>query len=102
MGECMYLTTIEHEGHSWRVELKVTSGAETPGTLKFSFVRADTGGTPSYTWHVPTELADALHLEGRLSEEVLRRQLESALAEERAVDAMHTGRSGIGRRGYAG
>jgi hypothetical protein len=81
----MYLTTIEHEGRTWDVELKVIHDGELPGTLEISFVHSSpVDEDMRYTWDVPAELVDVLHLEGRLSTQELRDQLAKALAEARS------------------
>jgi hypothetical protein len=85
----MYLTTMELDGVLWAVELRVIHEGRVPGTLEFSFVRSrDTGQEVRYTWDVPSELVDVLHLEGQINEQVLREQLAKAMTEARTVDAL--------------
>jgi hypothetical protein len=75
----MYLTTIEHEGRNWHVDLRVITTERVPGTLEFTFVQTrEDGKDVRHTWEVPTELVDALHLDGHLSEDLLRQQLARA------------------------
>jgi hypothetical protein len=90
----MYLTTIEHGSRSWNVELRVIHDGRVPGSLEFSFVPSHGEPEVRYTWEVPSELVDALHLEGKLSEEVLRQQLSRAITESRMAEALGSARFG--------
>jgi hypothetical protein len=85
----MYLTPIRHHGRSWEVDLRVVPQRDAPGALQFAFAATGAGDRGvRYFWYVPPSLVDTLHLEGELSEEELRQQLERAIAEERTNDAV--------------
>jgi hypothetical protein len=85
----MFLTILEHAGHSWTVELRIIPTEEGSRLLEFSFFRAGVGSEGvRLTWHVSGESLEALSEQGvDVSEELLRRQLDLALAEVRTVDA---------------
>jgi hypothetical protein len=87
----MFVTHLEHEGHTWAVELRRTSDSRSRGaeTLEFLFSRTGaTGDTVRYTWQVSGESLAVLSEQGiDVSEDLLHRYLGLALAEVRAVDA---------------
>lgn len=87
------MTTIEHAGWTWTVELNVVPREDKPGLLEFAFTRRAPEGVPTrLTWLVSGKSLEALSRNGNeMSEDLLRHQLCLALAEQRTVDA-----SGIG------
>jgi hypothetical protein len=89
----MFLTTLDHGGWSWTVELKVIPREDDPGLLEFSFSRPAPDGTQArLTWIVSGSSLEALSRDGvEVSEDLLRHQLSLALAEQRTVDARGTG-----------
>jgi hypothetical protein len=85
----MFLTMLDHGGHTWTVELRAIPIDDGPGLLEFSFSRAGAEGEQlRLTWRVSGESLEALSEQGmEVSEDLLRRQLGLALAEARTVDA---------------
>jgi hypothetical protein len=85
----MFLTMLKHAGHTWTVDLRVIPAEEGPGLLEFSFSRAGVGNEGvRLTWRVSGDSLEALSEKGMdVSEDLLRRQLDLALAEARTVDA---------------
>ncbi|MQA89805.1 MAG: hypothetical protein GEU90_06170 [Gemmatimonas sp.] len=85
----MFLTMLEHGGRSWVVDLKAIPETEGLGTLEFSFSNTAADGLQlRLTWRVTGKALQVLSQQGaNISEDVLRRQLDRALAEARSVDA---------------
>lgn len=83
------MTMLDYQGQTWKVELRAIPKTDGVGTLEFSFVQAGVGDDEvRLTWTVASHALQALSKEGvDMSEELLREQLELALAEGRTVDA---------------
>jgi hypothetical protein len=84
----MFLKTLEHAGLTWEVDLRVVPSDEgTAGYLEFSFARRSGDEEVCLAWHVSDESLEAIAEKGiDVSEDLLRRQLDLALAEARTVD----------------
>jgi hypothetical protein len=84
----MFLTMLEHAGHTWTVDLRVIPAEAGPGLLEFSFSRLGAGDAGiRLTWRVSGDSLEVLSEKGMdVSEELLRRQLDLALAGTKAVD----------------
>ena len=77
----MFLTMLDHEGHTWKVELRALASDEDRGLLEFAFSRRPAGEAPErLAWCVSGESLEALSGAGtEVSEDLLRRQLVLAI-----------------------
>lgn len=83
----VYLTMLEREDACWNVFLRVIPATGREGRLRFLFRRLGaTEVDPAYSWETPAgtldELTDPDH---GISNAFLLRQLDRAIAEERAA-----------------
>ena len=86
----MFLTMLDHDGGTWKVELRALGAGECPGELEFAFSR--TGATPDperLSWRISGESLEKLSDAGTgVSEDLLRRQLVLALEGAVAASAV--------------
>lgn len=89
----MFLTMLDHDGLTWKVELRALAGEEDAGLLEFAFSRRPAGEGPErLSWRISGESLEALSESGmEVSEALLRRQLVLAIEVAGRKDAVHAG-----------
>lgn len=72
----MFLTMLDHGGHTWMVELRAMPDTDGLGSLELSFTRSGVAGDElRLTWRVASQALQSLSEKGvDVSEELLRRQ----------------------------
>lgn len=77
----MFLTMLDHDGRTWKVELRSLAAEESSGVLEFAFSRRAAPGEPEcLSWRITGDSLEELSCEGTaVSEDLLRRQLAIAL-----------------------